>query len=198
MERFIGLRNGGSGRLLGPETFKWDLAGLALMPGDRLVYRIEVSDNDSVSGPKMGYSRAFTLSVRDEGERAKKEVEESQQIAEALLDLLADQLEESRDKESLSKGMDEILTRLDRNLQRMGERPERFDLEALRRNLSSLKERMPQESKETVTQEMERLALLAEDMSKRARMNEVEALAREIRNRQRRLVDYLGRLKGSS
>jgi len=44
---------------------------------------------------------------------------------------------------------------------------------------------------------MERLALLSEDMAKRARMNEVEALAREIKNRQRRLVDALKDFKGS-
>jgi hypothetical protein len=37
--------------------------------------------------------------------------------------------------------------------------------------------------KETITQELERLALLAEDLLKTARMQEVEALAREIRNR---------------
>ena len=43
---------------------------------------------------------------------------------------------------------------------------------------------------------MERLALLAEDIAKRARMNEVEALAREIRNRERRLIDTLSEFKG--
>ena len=37
---------------------------------------------------------------------------------------------------------------------------------------------------------------LAEDIAKRARMNEVEALAREIRNRQRRLIDSLNDFKG--
>jgi hypothetical protein len=46
-----------------------------------------------------------------------------------------------------------------------------------------------------VTQELERLALLAEDLAKKARMSEVEALAREIKNRQRRLLDALKDLK---
>lgn len=196
IERFILLRSGGNGRFLGPETFKWDLGSLSLTAGDRVVYSLEVSDNDSVSGPKKGYSRSFTLSVKDERARAAKEGEEAQQIADALLDLLADQLETKKDQEALSKGIDEILKRVDKNLERMKDRVERLDLEALRRNLESLRSRLFEEPKETVTQEIERLALLAEEIAKRARMNEVEALAREMRNRQRRLIDFMKEFKG--
>jgi protein associated with RNAse G/E len=134
--------------------------------------------------------------VKDERARAAKEGEEAQHIADALLDLLADQLETHKDQEALSKEMDEILKRVDKNLERMRDRVERFDLEALRRNLESLKSRMFEEPKETVTQEIERLALLAEEIAKRARMNEVEALAREMRNRQRRLIDFMKEFKG--
>jgi len=195
MERWISLKSKNFGRSLGPEVFKWDLKSLDLIGGDKVRYRLEVWDNDSISGPKKGYSRSFSLLVRNERARAAKEGEEAQQIADALLDLLADQLEESRDKETLTKRMDEIIHRVDRNLERMGERVERFDVEALRRNLSSLKERISEAPKETVTQEMERLALLSEEIAKNARMNEVEAMAREIRNRQRRLIDSLGDLK---
>jgi len=198
IERFISLKSANSGRFLGPETFKWDLTGLALTPGDRVVYRLEVWDNDSVSGPKAGYSRAFTLYVRDERVKAAKEGEEAQQIADALLNLLADQLEERMDKEELSQGLKKILEQVDKNLERMGDdKIERYDLEALKRNLASLNKRVQEEQKETVTRELERLSLLAEDVAKKARMNEVEALAREIRNRERRLIDMLHDFKGS-
>jgi ferritin len=196
IERFILLRSGGNGRFLGPETFKWDLGSLSLTPGDRVIYSLEVWDNDSISGPKKGYSRSFTLSVKDERARVAKEGEEAQHIADALLDLLADQLETKKDQKALSKDMDEILKRVDKNLDRMKDRVERFDFEALRRNLESLKNRWFEEPKETVTQEIERLALLAEEIAKRARMNEVEALAREMRNRQRRLIDFMKEFKG--
>ncbi|MBM4338220.1 MAG: DUF4175 domain-containing protein [Deltaproteobacteria bacterium] len=195
VERFINLKGSLSNRFFGPETFKWDLSSLSLTPGDRVLYRIEVSDNDSISGPKLGYSRAFTLSVRDERAQTAKEGEEMEEIANRLLDLLADQLEETRDQDSLRKGMDEILKQVDQNLDQMRERPERFDLEALKKNLTSLRERISSEPKERVTQEMERLALLAEEMAKRARMKELEALTREIRNRQSRLIDQLHDLK---
>jgi hypothetical protein len=195
-ERLINLKTAVNSRFIGPETFRWDLSSLALTPGERVVYRVEIWDNDSVSGPKVGYSKSFTFSVRDDRARAAKEGEEAQQIADALLDLLADQLEDTRDKTALAQGMDEILKRVDKNLERMGERVERLDYDALKRNLSSLKERMTEAPKETVTQEMERLSLLAEDIAKRARMSEVEALAREIRNRERRLIDTLSEFKG--
>ena len=160
-------------------------------------YRLEIWDNDSISGPKKGTSQTYMLSVRDDRAQAAREGEEAQQIADALLDLLADHLEELKDRESLAKGMEDVLKRVDNNLDRMKERMDRFEFEALKRNLLSLKNRVFDEPKEKVTQELERLALLAEDIAKRARMNEVEALAKELRNRQRRLLDSMKDLKGS-
>jgi uncharacterized protein YukE len=196
-ESAISLRRSpGEGRSVGPETFKWDLSDLGLVPGDSVTYRIEVEDNDAVSGPKKGYSQAFTLSVRDERAYALKEGEEAQALADALLDLLANQLEETHEAKTLPKQMEEILKQVDKTLEHTGNKVERFDLDALRRNLASLKERIEQEPKEKVTQEMERLALLAEDIAKRSRMSEVEAMAREIKNRQRHLIDTMKEFKG--
>ncbi len=194
-ERFIGLKSTNEGRVIGPETFKWDLSSLALTPGESVSYRVEVEDNDVVSGPKKGYSRSFTLFVKDERAAAVKEGEEVQALVEALVELLADHLEETRDIKALAKQMESILKRVDKNLEQMGNKVERLDMEALRRNLASLKERIAQEPKEKATQEMERLVLLAEDISKRSKMNEVEAMAREIRNRQRHLIDALKEFK---
>ncbi len=195
IERLIHLRGSQNIRFLGPDTFKWDLSSLSLTAGDRVLYRIEASDNDVISGPKWGSSRTFSLSVRDERTRAAKEVEEMEQIANRLLDLLADQLEEVGAKEHLMKEMDELLKQVDRNLEQTKERMERFDLEALKGNLKSLRERISEEPKERVIQEMERLALLAEEMAKRARMKELQALTREMKNRQSRLLDSLHDLK---
>ncbi len=195
-EHFINLKNPNQGRFIGPEIFKWDLSSLDLTPGERVLFRLEIWDNDSISGPKKGFSRTLTLSVRDERARAAKEGEEARQIAEALLDLLADHLEEKKEKNQMTREIEEILKRVDKNMERMEKRGERLDFEALRRNLSSLRERLPQEPKETITREMERLALLAEEVSKKAKMNEVEAMAREIRNRQNRLTDFLKEFKG--
>jgi hypothetical protein len=196
-EHWLPLQSSRGERSFGPETFRWDLASLALTSGEQVIYRLGVWDNDSVSGPKIAYSRSYTLSVRDEKARAAREGEEAQKIADAVLNLLADHLESKKEQGDLIQSMDEILKTVEKNLERTGERAGRFDFEALQRNLASLKERMGRESPETVTQEMERLALLAEDIAKRARMDEVEALTRELRNRQRRLVDSLNDIKGA-
>ncbi len=37
-------------------SYRWDLAGLSLLPGDSVVYWLEARDNDAVSGPKIGRS----------------------------------------------------------------------------------------------------------------------------------------------
>ena len=194
-DRSFTLKSHPNQRSIGPETFNWDLAALALAPGERITYRIEVGDNDSVSGPKFTSSRTLQIFVRDIRNQAAREGEEAQVIADALLDLLGDQLEDLRDNDLFKKRMEEILDRLDQNLARRETGMDRFDLEALRKNLASLQKRLPEESKENVTREMERLSLLADDIAKKARMNEIEAMARELKNRQRRLLDSLEELR---
>ena len=39
----------------------WDLAGLDLLPEDRVTYRVRATDNDAVTGPKSGYSQEFAV-----------------------------------------------------------------------------------------------------------------------------------------
>lgn len=48
----------------GPEirlTYLWDLAGLGLLPEDRVYYRAEVVDNDAVTGPKRAASAEYAF-----------------------------------------------------------------------------------------------------------------------------------------
>jgi hypothetical protein len=197
-QRSIILKSPENHRSAALEVFQWDLANLALTPGERVSYRLEVWDNDSVSGPKAGYSRMLTLRVRDEKERTVREVEQTQAIADALLGLLADQLEDIKDRKALAADIADIMGKVDRRLERMrAEEIERLDLEALKRNLATLNKGIEKLPRETVTKEMERLALLAEDLVKKANMQEVETVAREIRNRQIRLLDALRDRQGS-
>jgi hypothetical protein len=195
-ERRIDLMNSIDRRSVGPETFKWDLSGLALVPGERVTFRIEVEDNDAISGPKKASSRRIVLSVRDERGRASKEGADTQRLVDALLQLFADHLEEKEKPEKMAERIQEVLTIAAKYLEGIGNGVERFDLEALSRNLASLKERVTQEPREKVTQELERLVLLAEDIAKGVRMTEVEAAAREMKNRQRQLLDAFRELKG--
>ncbi len=195
-ENFIHLKKPNGERALDLEVFQWDLGSLPLTAGDRVICRLAVWDNDTISGPKVSFSPSFTLLIRDEKARAAQEGEEAQGIADLLLNLLGDHLEGKADGEVLEKKLGEVLTRVDRRLGSREDRINRFEGEALKRNLTSLKERMGKESPEAITQELERLALLAEDAAQKAKMNEIEALARELKNRQRRLLDSLNELKG--
>jgi hypothetical protein len=195
-ERRISLMTPVDLRSVGPETFKWDLSGLALLPGERVTLRIEVEDNDAISGPKKASSRSVVLSVWDERASASKEGADAQRLVDALLALLADHLEEKERPEAMPGRIQEILTLVGGYLHAIGDRAERFDLEAFSRNLASLKERVTAEPRDKTTQEIERLVLLAEDIAKGVRMTEVEATAREIRNRQRQLIDAFRDLKG--
>jgi hypothetical protein len=179
-------------RLVGPELFRWDLSRLALVPGDRVAYRLEVWDNDSISGPKAGYSRTLILQMKDEKDDAAQEAERAEQIADLLLELLADQLEALKGRQELAAEISRIMQLVDRQLVWMGvEKPERIDLQTLKRNMDTLIRRIDALPNEIITRELERLALLAEDIAKQTRMHEVEALAREINNRHRRLIEAL-------
>ncbi len=197
LQRSIALKDLKGTRNVRLQQFDWDLASLALKPGERITYRMEVWDNDTVSGPKVGYSRTNTLYLRDEKDRAAREVERAQSIWDALLILLADQLEALKDRREVSEELARIMTDVDHYLERMGKvQPERYDLEALKRNMTSLIRSIDELTGEKVTQELERLVLLAEDILKKARMEEVEALSREIKNRQSRFLDTLREQKG--
>ncbi|MDP2645974.1 MAG: DUF4175 family protein [Desulfobacterales bacterium] len=179
------------------ERFNWDLSTLALTPGDRVVYRIEALDNDTVSGPKAGYSKRFNLQLKDEKQQSTREAERAAQISEALLGLLADQLEDLKDQKARSDDIAGIMEKVDQYLERMEkEKMERYDLESLRRNLDTLYREIGNLPREKITQEMERLALLAEDLFKKARMREVETVSREIKNRQKRMIDALAEHQG--
>jgi hypothetical protein len=197
LERSISLKSLKDSRSVGPELFRWDLSGLALTPGDRVAFRLEAWDNDTVSGPKAGHSKTFTLRLRNEKDRTAREVERAREIADGLLDLLADHLEERKDRKAVSEEIGKITQKVETHLEQLSpEKIERFDLESLKRNLAALNRRIDELPKETITQEVERLALLAEDVAKKARMHEVETLAREIRSRQMRLIEALREQKG--
>src|SRR5262249_59202297 len=90
----IRLQTDDARRLVLRDQFKWDLARLPLGDGgDEAVFHLEVLDNDTISGPKLGVSRSLRL-------RLKNLKGEHQQVAEMIRDLnarmvdsLADHLE---------------------------------------------------------------------------------------------------------
>lgn len=75
-------------------TATWELAALGLEPGDRVTYRIEVNDNDTVSGPKKGVSSSQVLVVFSELEHHREVMRRAEEQWERLVAGLGDRLEE--------------------------------------------------------------------------------------------------------
>ena len=75
------------------ETFTWHVQNWELPDGDTLQFYVEVYDNDTISGPKRGVSETVTLRMRNR-EQEHDELEQLQEeVADAMLDLLADHLD---------------------------------------------------------------------------------------------------------
>ena len=75
------------------ETFTWNMNDWVLPDGDTLQFYVEVYDNDTISGPKRGVSETVTLRMRNR-EQEHDELEQLQEeLADAMLDLLADHLD---------------------------------------------------------------------------------------------------------
>jgi Domain of unknown function (DUF4175) len=71
----------------------WDATDLFGAAGEAVSYYVEVWDNDTVSGPKRGVSATHVLRIKSREEEHHRLEEMQQQVADKLVDLLADQLE---------------------------------------------------------------------------------------------------------
>jgi len=76
------------------DRWSWDLAPLALQPGDRVTYRVEATDNNTIPGPSRGASASQLLRVFSPTEHNREVLQQAEQLWERLLALLGDRLEE--------------------------------------------------------------------------------------------------------
>jgi hypothetical protein len=81
----------------GPDSvasnFELDLRSMSLQPKDVVTVWVEATDNNSLTGPGVGRSTPLVLRVASPEDRHMKLVADEQAILEALLDVLADFLE---------------------------------------------------------------------------------------------------------
>lgn len=96
------------------------LSKLPLKPGDRVAYTVEVTDNDTVSGPKIGASTTMELRIYSERAHHRSVMEIQDKALGELIELLGDQLERPelslRDTKAYTKAMEDeeaILRRAD-------------------------------------------------------------------------------------
>ena len=75
-------------------SFTLDLAPLKLAEGERLLYWLEVRDNDAVSGPKRSASATQAVKVFSEAEHHRAALEKARGLWEEMVRLLGDRLEQ--------------------------------------------------------------------------------------------------------
>ncbi len=74
-------------------SFELPLAAERLGEGERLLYWLEVRDDDSISGPKKGASATQAVKIYSEAEHRRKAMEAARAAWEELVALLGDRLE---------------------------------------------------------------------------------------------------------
>lgn len=74
-----------AGRRRAQSKFLWDLAELTLEPGVPVRYHLEVTDNDTVLGPKVGRSRSFVLRVFSPREQHEQLIARQRELFEKML-----------------------------------------------------------------------------------------------------------------
>lgn len=213
----------GRKKLILRDRFSWDLGKVGLGEKNEASYHLEILDNDTVSGPKIGTSRSLRLRLKDLKGEHQQVSDMVRDLSERMLDLLAHHLEEPLRQESaelktqttdpsLEQKMDETLKRLEQVMQRTEkDRLSDFatwsDLDALKRNLRFTKDDLLKRKEEAsfpeersrfddeIASELERMSLLSEEIGKRLKAEQVATAAQDLMRSHERLLDSLEKLK---
>ena len=89
------------------QPFVWDLSGESLFPGDVVSYRIEVYDNDTISGPKRAVSRTYTVRFHSIEEIYDQIDNTQEQQVSDMEDLLESQEETKKKIEALNRTLEQ-------------------------------------------------------------------------------------------
>ena len=210
-------------RVILREEFKWDLGRLALRDGEEVLFHLEVFDNDTISGPKLGTSRAVRLRLKNLRGEHQQVSEMIRDLNARMLNLLGDHLEtplpgekgaadvkenEKKLGENLAEALkrtEEVLKRTEKD--RLSDFATWSDLEALKRNLQFTKDELlkkqeqaasadeKMKARDEVSTELERMSLLSEDIGKRLKAQELASTAQDLARSQDRLMDSLDKLQ---
>jgi hypothetical protein len=219
----IRLQKDDARRLILRDQFKWDLGKLALREGDETIVHLEVFDNDTISGPKIGNSRALRLRLKNLKAEHRQVAEMIRDLNARMVDTLADHLESplpgekevDRSKASeqkLEQNLADALKRTEEIMQRTEkDRLTDFatwsDLEALKRNLEFTKDNLLQKhdqapsadekmkARDDISSELERMSMLSEDIGKRLKAQELASTAQDLARSQERLMESLDKFQ---
>jgi DNA repair exonuclease SbcCD ATPase subunit len=85
------------------DDFDWNLAEFSFLPGETIEYYLQISDNDTISGPKKSSSEILKIEIFSY-EREHREIEKNlYSFQENLLELLAQQIEAQKLSDKIEK-----------------------------------------------------------------------------------------------
>lgn len=219
----IRLQKDDARKLILRDQFRWDLGRLALIEGDEAVFNLEVTDNDTVSGPKLGTSQSVRLRLKNLKGEHRQIAEMVRDLNSRMLDMLGDHLEtplpgdkdaaraqemEQKFEQNLAdalKRTEEVIQRTEKD--RLSDFATWSDLEALKRNLQFTKDdllkRQEQaasadeklKARDEISSELERMSMLSEDIGKRLKSQEMASTAQDLARGQERLMESLDKLQ---
>ena len=149
----ISLQKEDAKRLILRDQYAWDLGKLGLRDGEEAVFFLQVFDNDTISGPKIGTSRSIRLKLKNLKGEHQQVADMVRDLNQRMVDLLADHLETPAPGEKpaapeLDKKFEQNLTDALKRTEdvmrqtekdRMSDFATWTDLEALKRNLEFTK-----------------------------------------------------------
>jgi hypothetical protein len=103
-------------RLIVRDQYKWDLGKLALRDGDEAIFVLQVFDNDTISGPKIGTSRSVRLKLKNLKGEHQQVAEMVRDLNARMVDLLGDHLETPLPNEKPTAPAKELEQRFEQNL----------------------------------------------------------------------------------
>lgn len=218
----IPIKLDGAKKLIPRQRFEWDVGRLGLKEGDEAIYNLEVQDNDTISGPKIGVSRTLKLRLKNLRGEHKQVADMIRDLSGRMVDLLADHLEKPSGEKQTSapeaahdKNFENKLGEMVKSIEDVMQRTEKdrltdfatwSDLEALKRNLEFTKNDLlkreaeaageeKEKLRDDISTELERMALLSEEIGKRMKAEELANSARDLMKSQERLMESLERLR---
>src|SRR5262245_21008855 len=210
-------------RVILRDQYKWDLGKLALRDEEEAVFFLQVFDNDTISGPKIGVSKSLRLKLKNLKGEHQLMADMVRDLNRRMVDLLADHLEtpqpgekptaparelEQRFEQNLAdavKQTEELLRRTEKD--RMSDFATWQDLDALKRNMEFTRDDLLRRQEKAATDdeklrvrddissELERMAMLSEDIGKRMKAQEMASKAQDLARSQERLMESLDKLQ---
>ncbi len=165
--------------------YVWDLTSVPLYPEDRIFYRLEAKDNDTVSGPKSGISRIFFLRFPSIYEILKEAGDVQDAQAAALENMVSEGREVQSALEEIVediKAGEEIAWEDRRSMGELAEKQKQIgeELEDLHKDLTSLLDKLEKNdlvSMETMEKYIELQKLFQEITSP-----ELKAILEKLKN----------------